>query len=132
MSESRIAKNGSAYRALLQQTAIADVRPGSSMLTDQQWEDMAEILRLTRREKEVCRELFNGYTRIQIAEHLGIKPRTVRHYMEHIHQKLVVTNRVGVVLRIIQVRDRLASKQPVQVADEAPVLSAAVEAEMNP
>lgn len=107
------------------------------MLTDQQWEDMAEILRLTRREKEVCRELFNGYTRIQIAEHLGIKPRTVRHYMEHIHQKLVVTNRVGVVLRIIQVRDRLTTKPlpteaPVQAVQDVANGVAPVAAELSP
>ena len=109
MSESRLEKNSSANRAVMEQVTAADTKPGSCILTDEQWDMTAEILRLTRREKEVCRELFDGNTRIQIAEHLGIKPRTVRHYMEHIHQKLVVTNRVGVVLRIIQVRDRIAA-----------------------
>jgi len=112
MSESLITQNSSKYRTLLEKTAVADARPGRSMLTDEQWESTAEKLRLTRREKEVCRELFDGFTRNEIADHLGIKPRTVRHYMEHIHQKLAVSNRVGVVLRIIQIRDRISTLKP--------------------
>jgi DNA-binding CsgD family transcriptional regulator len=90
------------------------------MLTEQQWETTATQLRLTRREKEVCKELFDGYTRNEIADHLGIKPRTVRHYMEHIHQKLAVSNRVGVVLRLIQIRDRISGLSPeITIANQA-------------
>ncbi len=77
------------------------------MLSQSQWAVTAQTLRLTRREKQVCQKLFEGITRNEIAEHLGIKPRTVRHYMEHIHEKLEVSNRVGVVLRIIQMRDQM-------------------------
>lgn len=112
MSESMIAKNDSIYRNPLEKTGAANARPGSEMLSTWQWDLTADKLRLTRREKEVCKELFEGNTRNEIADHLGIKPRTVRHYMEHIHQKLAVTNRVGVVLRIIQIRDMIDNDRP--------------------
>lgn len=105
-SEAMIAKN-SKELTQLQQAAITSTIPGSDMLTQSQWNETAETLRLTNRETQVCQKLFEGITRNQIAEDLGIKPRTVRHYMEHIHEKLAVKNRVGVVLRIIQLRDEL-------------------------
>lgn len=102
-----VVKNQLAHQKLLEKTEAATSKPGSEMLSQMQWTVTAEELRLTNREREVCQELFEGNTRNEIAEHLGIKPRTVRHYMEHIHQKLAVSNRVGVVLRIIQMRDQI-------------------------
>jgi len=107
MGESMIAKNQSTHQKLLEKAEAATSKPGSEMLSQMQWTVTAEKLRLTNREIEVCQELFEGNTRNEIADHLGIKPRTVRHYMEHIHQKLAVSNRVGVVLRIIQMRDQI-------------------------
>ena len=130
MNESMIAKHQLGYQELLEKTEVANSKPGSDMLTQMQWTVTAEKLRLTNREREVCQELFEGNTRNKIAEHLGIKPRTVRHYMEHIHQKLAVSNRVGVVLRIIQMRDQITprdieavnktdvKKQPTSVSSE--------------
>jgi len=79
---------------------------GKEMLTQEQWKVMAQSFRLTARERQVCEQLFDGSTRNEIAESLGIKPRTVRHYMENIHGKLSVRNRVAVVLRIVENRDR--------------------------
>ena len=117
MRDSMIAKNGAMYRNLLEKNGADTARPGSGMLTTSQWDVTADKLRLTRREKEVCKELFEGNTRNEIAEHLGIKPRTVRHYMEHIHQKLAVSNRVGVVLRIIQIRDMINNDPPEPMAE---------------
>lgn len=49
--------------------------------------------------------LFEGKTRGEVADELGIKNRTVRQYVEQLHTKLQVNSRVGLVLRIIQVRD---------------------------
>lgn len=62
---------------------------------------------MTSRERQVCERLFQGQTRQEIATCLGIKPRTVREHLENIHSKLRVRNRIGVVLRIIQMRDEL-------------------------
>ena len=77
------------------------------LLTDDQWQQVAEKLGLTDRERDVCALLFQCLTRREIAEQLGIKDRTVRGYMEQIHIKLNVNNRVGIVLRIIETRDSL-------------------------
>ena len=64
---------------------------------------------MSLREQQVCKLLFDGLTRQKIAEQIGISNRTVRHHMEQIHIKLNASNRVGVVLRIIQLRDLLSS-----------------------
>ena len=48
---------------------------------------------------------MDGHTRSLIGDKLGIKDRTVRQYLEQLHLKLRVNNRVSLVLRIIQVRD---------------------------
>ena len=77
------------------------------LLSPGEWESVACTGKLTSREASVCQLLFEGLTRPEIASHLGIKPRTVRQHLETIHQKLHVKNRVGVVLRIVQIRDWL-------------------------
>lgn len=86
-----------------------DRHPGNSILTDAEWQATSEALRLTPREQQVCRNLFQGKTREKIADDLGIKTRTVRQHMESIHVKLNASNRVEVVLRIIQFRDSINS-----------------------
>ena len=78
-----------------------------NLVTPKQWPQIGEKLDLAERELEVIKLLFEQLTRDQIAEKMGIKSRTVRQYMENIHEKLRVTNRIGVVLRIIQIRDSM-------------------------
>ena len=92
---------------------------GQDQLSIQQWSDVCRGMKMSLREQQVCKLLFDGLTRQKIAEHLEISNRTVRHHMEQIHVKLNVCNRVGVVLRIIQLRDRLSS---------APLISSQVRA----
>ena len=67
----------------------------------------SDLLELTKRELEVCKLLLQCKTRQEIAADLDITTRTIRQHMENIHVKLRVNNRVGIVLRIIQVRDKL-------------------------
>ena len=85
-------------------------RLGQHQLSTQQWSDVCRGMKMSLREQRVCKLLFDGLTRQKIAEQIGISNRTVRHHMEQIHVKLDVSNRVGVVLRIIQLRDLLSSK----------------------
>ena len=92
--------------------------PGENLLSPADWERIAGSTRLTVREVEVCRELFTQKTREEIASQLGIKPRTVRHHLEMIHSKLKVNSRVGVVLRIISIRNHLDSVRGEQVRAE--------------
>lgn len=81
--------------------------PGTHLIDDSQWNKISFLLAISEREQEVCKLLFQGITREDIAEKMGIKVRTVRHYLERLHTKLRVNNRVALVLRIIQVRDAL-------------------------
>lgn len=89
------------------------------MLTDAQWHLVGDNLNLTPREQEVCQLLFNIKTRDGIASALNITPRTVRQHMEQIHKKLHVNSRVGVVLRIIQMRDELGRNSNVETTEES-------------
>jgi len=83
--------------------------PGQHQLSLQQWSDVCRKVKISLREQDVCKLLFDGLTRQKIAEQMDISNRTVRHHMEQIHVKLGVCNRVGVVLKIIQLRDFLNS-----------------------
>lgn len=89
----------------LNQSGMPKVHPGEQLVSEQQWQEIGNRLNLSGRELQVCRSLFLGKTRQQTATDLNVKPRTVRHHMESIHEKMKVHNRVGVVLRVIQVRD---------------------------
>lgn len=88
------------------------------MLTDAQWHLVSDKLNLTPREQEVCQLLFKIKTRDGIASALDITPRTVRQHMEQIHKKMHVNSRVGVVLRIIQMRDELLLNSNAEPANE--------------
>ena len=86
--------------------------PSHRLMSDGQWKAVAQLARLSPRELEVCQRLFNGHTRSQVAEILGIRPRTVRQHLESIHDKLNVKDRIGVVLRLIQIRDWISRNYP--------------------
>jgi len=73
------------------------------------WPRIGTFARLTGRECQVCRLVFEGNTRQETAQKLGLSARTVRHYLESVHTKLRVTGRVGLVLRLVQLRDLLAA-----------------------
>jgi len=92
--------------------ALKDQQTGQSQLSNKQWELVCESLALSNREESVCRLLCDGHTRAAIAEAMEVTTRTVRHHMEQIHRKLDVHNRVGVVLRLIQVRDKIGAVLP--------------------
>lgn len=88
--------------------------PGKSLISEDEWKKIAAMAKLTERECQACRFVFEGNTRKEVAANMGISTRTVRHYLESIHSKLCVNGRVGIVLRLVQLRDLLAeqSSQP--------------------
>ena len=83
------------------------LQPGRSLVSNGQWKKIIDLLDLTDRELIVCQLLFLGLTRNDIAERMDVSLRTIRQFMERIHKKLRVKNRVELVLRIIEVRDSL-------------------------
>ena len=84
--------------------------PGETLFSSQDWGRLQELIELTDREYQVCRLIFEGKTRKETGQELEIATRTVRHYMEILHEKLNVTNRVSMVLRLVQLRDCLHQK----------------------
>ena len=85
-------------------------RPGENLISDAEWTAVKSFARLSTREGQVCRLLFEGNKRDEIAETLEISPRTVRYHLESLHKKLKINTRVGLVLRMVQLRDYLARK----------------------
>ena len=84
---------------------IPDGNPAVGLLTPEEWGELGVILKLTPREIQVLILTFEGCTREVTAKRLRLKPRTVRQHLERIHLKLKVHDRVGLVLRVIRVRD---------------------------
>ena len=77
--------------------------PGIGLLTPEEWTNVAQTLRFTPREWQVATLVFEGKTQDAIAVHLNIRPRTVRQHLERLYKKVEVHDRVGLVLRVVQV-----------------------------
>lgn len=50
-------------------------------------QSLQSLFGLTRSEAAVCRELINGSNVTEVADRLGVEPRTVRRHLEHIFEK---------------------------------------------
>ena len=72
------------------------------MLSDTAWREIARSLRLSGRELEILRAIFDDRTESTIARELGISPCTIHTYCERLYRKLNVTDRVRLVLRIME------------------------------
>ena len=71
------------------------------MPSDLAWREIARSLRLSNRELQVVRATFDDCKESKIATDLGITQRTVHTYVERLHHKLAVTDRLQLVLRIV-------------------------------
>ena len=87
--------------------------PGRRLIQKDEWSAIWNSLRLTKREGEVVKLLFNGGTNEAVARELDIRPRTVRQYVEQIYQKLSVQDRVSLALLIVECRDTLRGSEAV-------------------
>ena len=74
---------------------------GSAIFTDLAWGEIARALKLSRRELQIVRGVFDDRTEFAIAAELGISPHTVHTHFERLHRKLGVTDRVALVLRVM-------------------------------
>jgi DNA-binding CsgD family transcriptional regulator len=70
------------------------------MFSEQAWEEIAHSLKLSGRELQVVREVFDDRTEFAIANNLHLSPHTVHTHCERLYHKLAVTNRVRLVLRV--------------------------------
>lgn len=72
------------------------------MLSKQAWEEIARYLKLSGREVQMAKGIFDGATDGQISDSLGISEHTVHTHFNRLFNKLDVSTRVGVVLRVIE------------------------------
>jgi DNA-binding NarL/FixJ family response regulator len=75
---------------------------GSAMFSELAWKEIARSLKLSAREVEIIRGVFDDRTELAIGADLGISAHTVHTHFERLHQKLGVPDRVELVLRVIQ------------------------------
>jgi DNA-binding NarL/FixJ family response regulator len=73
---------------------------GSAMFSNQVWKEIAHSLKLSDRELQIVRGVFNGQTEFSLANSLQLSPHTIHTYCERLYHKLAVTDRVKLVLRI--------------------------------
>jgi DNA-binding CsgD family transcriptional regulator len=73
---------------------------GAAMFSEQAWGKIADSLKLSGRELQIVREVFNDRTEFAIANNLKLSPHTVHTHCERLYHKLAVTDRVKLVLRV--------------------------------
>jgi DNA-binding CsgD family transcriptional regulator len=73
---------------------------GSAMFSEQAWGEIARSLKLSGRELQIVRGVFDDHTEFTIAANLSVSPHTIHTYCERLHHKLAVTDRVKLVLRV--------------------------------
>ena len=73
------------------------------MFTEQAWAEIARSLRLSGRELEILQGVFRNDTESAIAAALGISSHTVHTHFERLYRKLGVSDRIALILRVVQV-----------------------------
>ena len=76
--------------------------PGSAIFSEQAWEEIACRLKLSGRELQIVRGIFDDEKDVAIAQHIGISLHTVHTHVERLHHKLAVANRSQLLLRVMQ------------------------------
>ena len=71
------------------------------MISEGAWLEIARSLRLSPRELQILRGIFDDHTEFAIAVDLGISQHTVHTYVDRLHRKLGVVDRVTLILCIM-------------------------------
>ncbi len=66
------------------------------------WEEIARSLKLSGQELRIVRGIFDDCTERDIAGRMKISPHTIRTHCERLYRKLGVTDRVRLVLRVVE------------------------------
>jgi DNA-binding NarL/FixJ family response regulator len=88
-------RNGEAMRT------IEESARGSRLLPSSAWEHLSETLRLSPREMQVVRAVFDDWKEESIARELGISRHTVNTYFRRLYSKLRVSSRPQLIVRIV-------------------------------
>jgi DNA-binding NarL/FixJ family response regulator len=91
--------------------------PGSALLSTGTWPSLAESLRLSPRELQVVKGVFQDHKEESIAADLGISPHTVSTYLQRIYAKLCVGSRPQLIVRVVAEYLRAAGADAARVRD---------------
>jgi DNA-binding NarL/FixJ family response regulator len=72
------------------------------MFTNEEWSEIAAQMRLTVRQTEVVRGVFDGMPDKQIAIAMGVTHSAVRAHMRQISRKLGTRGRTEIILAVFQ------------------------------
>lgn len=75
---------------------------GSAIFSEQAWAAMGRSLKLSGRELQIARAVFDDRTEFAIAAELGMSPHTVHTHLKRLHRKLGVVDRVQLILRMVE------------------------------
>ncbi len=65
------------------------------------WDEVGRMLRLSGRELQIVRGMFNDKIQYAIAAELGISPHTVHTHVERVYHKLWAANRAQLLVRVM-------------------------------
>lgn len=71
-----------------------------ALFSDEQWESIADSLKLGGRDLQVVQGVFADQTEMQIASHLGISHHTVHSYLIRVYRKLEISSRCELLLEV--------------------------------
>jgi DNA-binding CsgD family transcriptional regulator len=69
--------------------------------TPQVWDVLSQQLKLSKREVQMLKALFDDKSEAGIARDLGLSPHTVRTYMERLHGKVGVKSRTALMTAVL-------------------------------
>jgi DNA-binding CsgD family transcriptional regulator len=75
---------------------------GAAMFSRPAWEEVASSLKLSGQELRIVHGIFDDCTEFAIADALKISPHTVHTHCERLYRKVGVTDRVMLVLRVME------------------------------
>lgn len=71
------------------------------MLSLSSWADLSAALRLSPRELDIVRHIFDDHKELAIGRALGISSHTVNTYLQRLYHKLHVSSREQLIVRVI-------------------------------
>ena len=75
---------------------------GESIFTESEWQNLVEVMRMSRQQSRIVWCLTRGMGDKEIAATLGITPSTVRTHLDRIFTKTGVDDRVKLVLLLVR------------------------------
>lgn len=75
---------------------------GAAMLSEHAWAEISRSLKLSKREVEILKGVFDNATEFAISVDLAMSQHTVHTHLNRLFHKLGVTTRTDLILRVIK------------------------------